>query len=496
MISRVSDDDEINMLMTRYKEISRGGSAKERVPFKHCEQNMWLVKPASLNQGRGIEIFRNMRDIHDFIFHKNPQTKSWVVQKYVERPFLFNGRKFDIRVWAVVTDDFRIFFYKPGYLRTSSSEYNLKDRNVAVHLTNQCLQVKIDGYAQHEEGNTLNYEDLQKYLDEHFPQYNLNVEELLLPRIKDIIIDTFLCIKKKINPNNRTNIFELFGFDFLLDEDFRVWLIECNYNPFLGTPNEYMRQLMPRMINDMLKLVLDPVLKPKTVPEPDQVSDFELLYRDASQKHGPAVNLRRPFSLDLVYPVAELVPFIGKKKGPVMRESTIPVRHLKKKIEDLKRPAGEELAGEEVASPSKDLAKSATIRSKSMGPGKQTFQMRRKTKDRVERTSTSVSSVSARRKIKKGGNQKKNGSEGIIEQVEEEDKMSHDYESAEEEAGINKNTIKVRRNLLCKNLLDQTKELCYQHSPVYKDFDQIFARIMTRFQDWEIFDDKEIVMAC
>ena len=59
-----------------------------------------------------------------------------------------------------------------------------------------------------------------------------------------------------------------------------------------------------------------------------------------------------------------------------------------------------------------------------------------------------------------------------------------------------KKTIKVRQNLLCKTLLDQTKELCYQHSPVYKDFDQIYARIMSRFQDWEIFEDKEILMAC
>mmetsp|Transcript_30963 Transcript_30963/g.38292 ORF Transcript_30963/g.38292 Transcript_30963/m.38292 type:complete len:265 (-) Transcript_30963:88-882(-) len=264
--------------MTRYKEIARGGSNKERVPVKHCAQNMWLVKPASLNQGRGIELFRNLRDINEFIFHKNPQTKSWVVQKYVEHPFLFNGRKFDIRVWAVVTDDYRIYFYKDGYLRTSSAEYNLKDKNVQVHLTNQCLQVKGEGYAQHEEGNTLNYDDLQAYLDEHFGQYGLDVRDLLIPRIKDIIIDTFLCVKKKMNANNRENCFELFGFDFLLDEDFRIWLIEVNYNPFLGTPNEYMKGLVPRMIEDMLKIVLDPVLKPKTVPEAERENDFELIY--------------------------------------------------------------------------------------------------------------------------------------------------------------------------------------------------------------------------
>ena len=252
--------------------------------------------------------------MNEYIFHRNPQTKSWVVQKYVEHPFLFNGRKFDIRVWAVVTDDLRVYFYRPGYLRTSSAEYNLKARDNYVHLTNQCLQVKGEGYAQHEEGNTLNYDDLQRYLDEHYPQYNLNVEELLLPRIKDLVIDCFLSIRRKMNPGPRNNVFELFGFDFLLDEDFRIWLIEVNFNPFLGTPNEYMRELVPKMINDLIKIVVDPVLKPKNVPDANRPNDFELIFRDASNKHGPAVNVRRSFDFDLIYPIKELIPIIGKVK--------------------------------------------------------------------------------------------------------------------------------------------------------------------------------------
>ena len=99
-------------------------------------------------------------------------------------------------------------------------------------------------------------------MDENYSQYGLKVDELLLPRIKDLIIDTFLCVKRKMNPNNRINVFELFGFDFLLDEDFRIWLIEVNYNPFLGTPNAFMKDLVPKMINDMLKIVLDPIIPP------------------------------------------------------------------------------------------------------------------------------------------------------------------------------------------------------------------------------------------
>lgn len=78
-----------------------------------------------------------------------------------------------------------------------------------------------------------------------------------MPRMKDIIIDSFLSVRHTMNPNKRKNVFELFGFDFLLDEDFRLWLIEINTNPYLGTPSKEMATVVPRMIDDLFKLTLD-----------------------------------------------------------------------------------------------------------------------------------------------------------------------------------------------------------------------------------------------
>ena len=68
------------------------------------------------------------------------------------------------------------------------------------------------------------------------------------------------------------------------------------------------------MMEDIVRIVVDPVLAPDTRPDEGRPNDFELIYRDASTKHGPAVNVRRPFSMDLVYPIPELVPFIGKPR--------------------------------------------------------------------------------------------------------------------------------------------------------------------------------------
>jgi D-alanine-D-alanine ligase-like ATP-grasp enzyme len=44
-----------------------------------------------------------------------------------------------------------------------------------------------------------------------------------------------------MNPNKITPCFELFGFDFMVDEDFRTWLIEVNTNPYLGMQNKHMK---------------------------------------------------------------------------------------------------------------------------------------------------------------------------------------------------------------------------------------------------------------
>ena len=78
-----------------------------------------------------------------------------------------------------------------------------------------------------------------------------SIAKHFMPRMKDIIIDSFLSVRKQLNPNNRKNVFELFGFDYLIDEEFRLWLLEVNTNPFLGTPNDDMRKLIPNMMEHL-----------------------------------------------------------------------------------------------------------------------------------------------------------------------------------------------------------------------------------------------------
>ena len=79
--------------------------------------------------------------------------------------------------------------------------------------------------------------------------------------MKQQIARTLFASRKVLDKKNRAQstslIFELFGFDFMVDEDLNAWLIECNTNPSLDESCPYLKRLLARMMEDMLKLTVD-----------------------------------------------------------------------------------------------------------------------------------------------------------------------------------------------------------------------------------------------
>lgn len=81
--------------------------------------------------------------------------------------------------------------------------------------------------------------------------------------VLDIILETIKSVEAKINQNNRKHCMELFGYDFILDQDMKPWLIEVNTNPCLEESSGLLKMLLPRMLDDALKLTVDLVFPPK-----------------------------------------------------------------------------------------------------------------------------------------------------------------------------------------------------------------------------------------
>ena len=73
--------------------------------------NIWIVKPTNNNRGNGIRVFNTFAAIDEHLRKKSLGTQI-VVQKYIERPLLYKGRKFGIRQLVLVDNKMNIYVYK------------------------------------------------------------------------------------------------------------------------------------------------------------------------------------------------------------------------------------------------------------------------------------------------------------------------------------------------------------------------------------------------
>lgn len=196
------------------------------------------------------------------------------MQAYLSTPLLIHKRKFDIRVFGLVTSVYgkmRGYFYEDGYLRTSSKEFQLGDLgNKYIHLTNDAIQKRSEDYGKFENGNKLSYADFQKYLES--PDYMQQATAIphvvftrdIVPQMRHLVAQAFRSVSlDRLDPHRRLHSFEVFGFDFMLDEQFTVYLIEANTNPCLevnGCP--VLARIIPQMLDSAFRVAVDPVLTP------------------------------------------------------------------------------------------------------------------------------------------------------------------------------------------------------------------------------------------
>uniref|UniRef100_A0A9J8ANN9 Tubulin--tyrosine ligase n=1 Tax=Cyprinus carpio carpio TaxID=630221 RepID=A0A9J8ANN9_CYPCA len=194
------------------------------------EGTVWIAKSSAGAKGAGILISHDANELLEFI---DNQGQVHVIQKYLEKPLLLEPghRKFDIRSWVLVDHQYNIYLYREGVLRTSSEPYNSSDlQDMTCHLTNHCIQKEhSQNYGRYEEGNEMFFDEFRQYL---LTTHNVAMETSVLPQIKHIIRSCLTCIEPAISTKHLSyQSFQLFGFDFMLDESFKVWLIEINGAP-------------------------------------------------------------------------------------------------------------------------------------------------------------------------------------------------------------------------------------------------------------------------
>jgi hypothetical protein len=273
--------------------------------------NVWILKPSGFNRGRGIYVFSSLEELKAILdeYHEvaraHPKTDKaklnpaklpslqFVIQKYIERPFLIHSRKFDLRMWVLVTQDMQGYLYREGYLRTSSEPFTMEKALLSsqfVHLTNNAVQKTGPMYGKFELGNQLSFDYFQNYLTSH--AHDISLRDDLMPRIKALVNHSLVAAAKKLNPLKRTVCFELWGYDFIFDEELGLWLIEVNTNPCLELSSPLLAQLIPCMLDDMLKLTVDRVF-PRELTTPLEVQKVVDLPEGNNWEHVASLASKR-----------------------------------------------------------------------------------------------------------------------------------------------------------------------------------------------------------
>ena len=239
------------------------------IPYTYNSgNNMWIIKPINLNRGRCIQVLNDTDKIVEYLLkiqeekklesetNNNIKCEHILLQKYLEKPLLYQGRKFDIRIWVLLSHDMKVYIFKEGHLKATSTLFSLEDKNFFVHLTNYSVQKYCDDFGKEEIGNEISFDEFEKSLKE---EYNLeiNVRKFIMNKIKKIVEISMKSVKKSININNRKGCFEIFGYDFMFDEELTPFLIEINTNPGLEISSPLISKLIPRMIDDAFRLTID-----------------------------------------------------------------------------------------------------------------------------------------------------------------------------------------------------------------------------------------------
>lgn len=259
-----------------------------KVKLHSCQnsgQNLWIFKASGFNRGFGIEIFSDLDTLKKLVKNlaagyeeriiqnnevivreKNRiRATKFVIQKYIERPLLFRERKFDLRVWVMISHAMKGYVFDECYVRVSSEPFVINSNEKFIHLTNNAIQK----YAAHyEEDETLvDAGLLETETRRTHPEFDFRAQ--VWPRVVELSRLSIECCYKKINQFNRKTSFEIFGYDFMVDADFNTWLIEVNTNPSITTPGNLLKKLVPRMLNDAFKLTLDVLFPPRAQPAPE-----------------------------------------------------------------------------------------------------------------------------------------------------------------------------------------------------------------------------------
>ncbi|XP_026635989.1 tubulin polyglutamylase TTLL5 isoform X4 [Microtus ochrogaster] len=309
------------------------------------DRGPWIVKPVASSRGRGVYLINNPNQIS--------LEENILVSRYINNPLLIDDFKFDVRLYVLVTsyDPLVIYLYEEGLARFATVRYDQGSKNIRnqfMHLTNYSVNKKSGDYVSCDDpevedyGNKWSMSAMLRYLKQEGKDTTA-----LMAHVEDLIIKTIISAELAIATAcktfvpHRSSCFELYGFDVLIDNTLKPWLLEVNLSPSLACDAPLDLKIKASMISDMFTVVgfvcQDPAQR---ASNRSIYPTFESSRRNPFQKPQRS----RPLSAsdaemkNLVASAREKVP--GKLGGSVLGLSMEEIKVLRRVKEENDRRGG------------------------------------------------------------------------------------------------------------------------------------------------------------
>jgi tubulin polyglutamylase TTLL9 len=248
--------------------------------FKKNQNTVWIMKPIGKSQGKGIFLFTKLQQVSqwksDFRWKPdNPQAEPYIVQRYINNPLLVGGKKFDLRLYVLVTNysPLTAYVYRTGFARFTHHRYSHNPEDISnnyIHLTNVAVQKTSTQYDANT-GGKWDLRQLKLYL---ISKYGQDRVLECFNRIHQIFIKSLLAVQKSMI--NDKHCFELYGYDVLIDSNLKPWLLEVNAAPSMTANTQVDFELKCNLLDDVFTIIdMEKVLQGNE----EQVGGFDLVYR-------------------------------------------------------------------------------------------------------------------------------------------------------------------------------------------------------------------------
>ncbi len=263
------------------------------IDFRKYKKALWIVKPVNLSRGRGVHLLKGEEEFKYLI--KKAKTLAMppllLVSRYIDKPHLINKKKYDLRIYVLIVSfsPLRIYLYDNGLTRFATEDYKRGDYdNVFIHLTNYSINKNnlnykpnqnMTNFDWHKNKNMMGEENEENdeceeecEFEEDYSKWSLfelrhyfkkmgkeKIMDKIWKQVQDIVIKTVLSVAddyyKEVSLNKINSLFELYGFDIMVDEKFKAWLFEVNVNPSLHCTSPLDLNLKTDLITDILNVV-------------------------------------------------------------------------------------------------------------------------------------------------------------------------------------------------------------------------------------------------